>query len=144
MTNQHSIKNNLPGQWAIVTTYQADTDDDNEFNHDMLERAVARAAFSVGPVEMIEGSWASADEFAIRIHGSKAADFALHLAVQYAQMAFIVAPGDGSARLMSRNADGTFSESARFEHIQVLDSNNLDGETDYSILPGGLAFRLVP
>lgn len=138
MRNQNSIKNNFPGQWAIVSTYQSETADNNRHNDFQLEQYAVRAAANVGPTAIVAGCWDGKVERSLWVHGVGAANLALRLAIRFQQEAFIVAPGDGTARLLTRNVDGTYSETQRFESIEETSA-----AVNHTALPSGLRFRFV-
>ncbi len=148
--NQGSIKGNLPGQWAIFSTFQPESWD-QETAMDYLKRELEHAASCIGPVAVLEGCWDGEWESSLMVYASDAFSYAKSRAREYGQIAFIYAPGDGTAELYMADLtdDGeivgySLSETyTRIEIVEPMSNGDFAFEDDnFSVLPSGLAFRL--
>lgn len=124
------------GQWAIVSTYI----DGCDISDEGIEAEVLRAARDGIAVELLSGVWDGVPERSLLLRGPFAAQRAEEIARQCGQFSYIVANGNGQARLIEPITGQV--QCLFTQMVELAIGDIAAGAENYSVTGRGLAFQL--
>jgi len=132
-----NIRHELPGQWAIVSTFNKYTEARGEALQALHDEAIAAASAGI-QVEILTGMYDGRPVASLKLYGPRAYARAKRLALDYNQEVFM-AHDDGSTYISFFDVDG--KEVDTITHIEFFDNTRTAGN-NYTVTGAGVVYVL--